>query len=484
MPVNKRKGKWDLFYLLFFVSVGLFVSYFTSFEEGFRSIFHDKLDKLFIISLFLLLGLVVYSLRKNFYLKSEFKERSETENTLKSITTSAKDAILLMDNNGTISFWNSAATDIFGYTKDEVFGKNLHEILAPVKYHGAYNNAFPKFKLSGEGPVVGKTLELSALRKSGEEFPMELSVSSVKLKDKWHAVGILRDVSERKKRESKIFAVQEELKKYQQNLEGIIENKTRDLVKREKIQLSLLEDLQIAKDSLVAERNELDRSNKELEQFAYIASHDLQEPLRMIASYVQLLEKRYKGKLGEDADDFINFSVDGAKRMQELINDLLEYSRVGTRGKPFRQYNSKESLDEAIRNLRLSIKESGADIITGPLPLIVADKTQLTQVFQNLISNAIKFRSNVPLKIYISAEMGKEVWTFSVVDNGIGFEQQFSDKIFNLFQRLHTRKEFEGTGLGLAICKKIIERHGGKIWAESKIGKGSTFYFTIHTGKG
>jgi PAS domain S-box-containing protein len=227
------------------------------------------------------------------------------------------------------------------------------------------------------------------------------------------------------------------------------------------------------------QRQELGRSNADLQQFAYIASHDLQEPLRMITSYLQLLERRYKDRLDENASEFIAYAVEGAARMKTLINDLLAYSRVGTHGRPFEQVDCTASVKQAIANLKLSIAESQATITWDELPEIVADSTQLTQLFQNLISNAIKFRSADPPTIHISAVSQAENWLFRVQDNGIGIEPQYADRIFVIFQRLHNRTEYPGTGIGLAICKKIIERHDGNIWIESEPGKGSTFCFTI-----
>lgn len=224
---------------------------------------------------------------------------------------------------------------------------------------------------------------------------------------------------------------------------------------------------------------ELARSNEELEQFAYVASHDLQEPLRMVNSYLQLLERRYKDQLNEDAREFIAYAVDGATRMRKLINDLLAYSRVNTRGKAFEPHDLDEMLNQALTNLKCVINEHNAEIIGEPLPCVPVDSGQIVQLFQNLIGNAIKFQADSPPAVRIDVERNAKEWIFSVQDNGIGIEPKFATRIFEIFQRLHTREQYPGTGIGLAICKRIVERHGGRIWVESQVGQGTTFRFTL-----
>jgi light-regulated signal transduction histidine kinase (bacteriophytochrome) len=243
---------------------------------------------------------------------------------------------------------------------------------------------------------------------------------------------------------------------------------------------------QVLRESKLLEKRtaELARSNAELEQFAYIASHDLQEPLRMITSYMQIIEEDYKGKLDEDADEYIAFAVDGAKRMQTLINDLLKYSRVGTKGKSFVPISTETALNEALDNMQVTIDETQAVITHDQLPTVLGDDAQLTQVFQNLLSNAIKFRGNSAPQIHVGVEQTPKEWVFSVRDNGIGIDMKYAERIFTIFQRLHAREEYPGTGIGLAVVKKIVERHGGRIWVESPPESGSTFYFTLPTTGG
>jgi light-regulated signal transduction histidine kinase (bacteriophytochrome) len=205
----------------------------------------------------------------------------------------------------------------------------------------------------------------------------------------------------------------------------------------------------------------------------------MQEPLRMVASYLQLVAQRYKGQLDADADEFIGYAVDGAKRMQALINDLLAYSRLGTRARPFESTDCNKVLETVLVNLGVAISESGAQITHDPMPTVMGDSSQLVQLFQNLIGNAIKFRSVEPMRVHIGVEAADAMWQFSVTDNGIGIAPEYHERIFVMFQRLHGRTEYPGTGIGLAICKKIVERHGGTVWVESQAGHGSTFKFTI-----
>jgi PAS domain S-box-containing protein len=226
--------------------------------------------------------------------------------------------------------------------------------------------------------------------------------------------------------------------------------------------------------------DDLQRSNEELQRFAYVASHDLQEPLRSIVSFSQLLERRYRGKLDEDADDYIGFIVEGGNRMQRLIEDLLQLSRVETKGRPLAPTDTGEVVADALRLMDASIREAGSTVAVGEMPTVMADAAQLAQVFQNLLGNALKYRRpDVPPEIRITAERAGAFWRFAVQDNGIGIEAEYFDRIFVIFQRLHTREEYEGTGIGLAVVRKIVERHGGRVGVESIPGEGSTFSFTL-----
>lgn len=228
---------------------------------------------------------------------------------------------------------------------------------------------------------------------------------------------------------------------------------------------------------------DLKRSNEDLQQFAYVASHDLQEPLRAIVSFSQLLEEEYQDQINKEGKEFIHFITDGAKKMNTLIKDLLSYSRITTHAKPSKLTNLEKILEDALFNLQEAIKESGAVITHDKMPILNVDKTQFIQLFQNLLSNAIKFRSQETPKIHVGVKKINDEWLFSIKDNGIGIESTFFDKLFNIFYRLHTKEEYPGTGIGLPICKKIVQRYGGKIWVKSEFGKGSTFFFTIFPKK-
>jgi len=359
-------------------------------------------------------------------------ENSERRTRL--IVENAYDAYVAMDQEGIISDWNPQAERIFGWSRQEAVGKSLSVMIIPERMRTAHLQGLVHYLHTGEGPILNRRIEMQALRRGGEEFPVELTISTMRIEENVIFSAFIHDISDRIR----------------------------------------------AKEELEKAAAELRRSNEELEQFAYIASHDLQEPLRMVASYTQLLERRYAAQLDDTAREFIGYAVDGARRMQQFITGLLRYSRVGTEAQVLEAVNLGEVFETAVANLRIAIEESGAAVQARDLPVVEGDPRQLTQLFQNLIGNGLKFRKpGQSPKVEVWAEREEQRWRISVRDNGIGLDPRFSERVFTIFQRLHTRDEYEGTGLGLAICKKIVERHGGRIWLESKEGEGATFSFTL-----
>jgi len=367
----------------------------------------------------------------------------ESERRFRSIAETASDAIIIFDENRTIFFWNPAAKAIFGYEAGETRGKLLPSLVSE-QFHEIYQRE--KEGKAGESDLIGKAIETTGFRRDGSEFPLEISLATWSTPEKKFFTMIARDITERVRSEQERARAEEALKQKAQ---------------------------------------ELARSNSELEQFAYIVSHDLQEPLRMVRSYLQLLERRHKERLDEEARGFISYAVDGAARMRRLISDLLTYSRVTTHARPLTRTDCSHILDFALTDLKIAIEESDAVVTHDPLPTVAADETQLKQVFQNLISNGIKFhKENSRPEIHVGVEQQDEEWVFAVSDNGIGIDPQYFEQIFIIFQRLHSQEEYPGTGIGLALCKKIVERHGGRMWVESEAGQGSTFYFTIPKREG
>ena len=361
------------------------------------------------------------------------KQVVQMEGRYRGLLEAAPDAMVVVNQSGEIVLLNVQAEKQFGYRRDELVGQKVKNIIPEGFAERLIADAL-RSEDDALAQQIGTGIELIARRKNGSEFPIEIMLSPLESAGGILVTAAIRDITARRKAEA----------------------------------------------HLLQKMDELYRSNVELGQFAYIASHDLQEPLRMVASYTQLLSRRYKGKLDSDADEFISFAVDGASRMQRLIQDLLAYSRVGTKGKELLETSSEEALDQALLNLRGAVEESGALVTHDPLPAVLADEMQLTQLFQNLVGNAIKYQNpGVPLIHVSAARNGETKWVFSVKDNGLGIDPQYFDRIFVMFQRLHKRDEFAGTGIGLAICKKIVERHGGNISVESQPGQGSTFSFAL-----
>jgi PAS domain S-box-containing protein len=357
-----------------------------------------------------------------------------SERRVRLIIENANDAYVAMDREGLIVDWNPQAERTFGWSREEAIGRSLADTIIPERMRERHLDGLVRYLHTGEGPVLNRRIEMPALHRDGREFPVELTISTMRVEDNVIFSAFIHDISDRVR----------------------------------------------AKEELERTADELRRSNAELEQFAYIASHDLQEPLRMVASYTQLLERRYAAQLDQTAREFIAYAVDGARRMQQFITGLLRYSRVGTEPRVLEEVNLREVFEAAIANLRMMIEETGAAVEAHDLPLVRGDPRQLTQLFQNLIGNALKFRKpDQPPRVEVRAEPDGDFWRLSVRDNGIGLDPKFAGRVFVIFQRLHTRDEYEGTGLGLAICKKIVERHGGRIWVESKEGEGATFFFTL-----
>ncbi len=350
----------------------------------------------------------------------------------RSLLEASLDPLVTISAEGKITDVNKATEDVTGCSRTQLIGSDFSDYFTePEKAKAGYEQVFT------EGFV--------------KDYPLAIRDKSGKTIDVVYNASVYRDPKG--------------------GIQGVFAA-ARDITQRVAMENELRQTME-----------KLRQSNSELEQFAYVASHDLQEPLRMVASYVQLLQRRYQGKLDPEADEFIGYAVDGANRMRGLIDDLLTYSRVGRLGKPFEPTNLESTLDIVVKNLQASIAENKATITRDKLPVISADGGQLVQLFQNLIGNAIKFHGKEPPCVHVSAKDKGTEYQFAVRDNGIGIDPQYYDRLFKIFQRLHTREEYPGSGIGLAVCKKIVERHGGRIWIESQAGKGSTIYFTLSKRK-
>ena len=368
----------------------------------------------------------------------ELRTNAQAEARYRSLLEAAPDAMVVVDQRGEIVLLNVQAEKQFGYSRDELLGQPVTNII-PEGFAERLIADDLRSAADALTQVIGSGIELVARRRNGTEFPIEIMLSPLESAEGILVTVAIRDISARRASEEAL---------------------------RRKIE-------------------ELARSNEELGQFAYVASHDLQEPLRMVASYTQLLSRRYKGRLDSDADEFIAFAVDGASRMQRLIEDLLAYSRAGTDVAETVDTSSEEALRRALVNLRTLIEQSGAVVTHDPLPAVCADETELVQVFQNLVGNALKYRGKEVPKVHISAAIdGVDRWRFAVTDTGIGIDPRHFERIFGMSERLHAQEEYPGTGIGLAICKRIVERHGGAIWVESQPGCGSTFHFTLAATEG
>ena len=367
---------------------------------------------------------------------------TKTEELRRLIMNAALDAIICINGDDTISLWNPQAEKIFGWTKEELVGKRLSDYIIPDPYKEMHRNGMKRYKETGYGPGLNVMLELTAVNRQGHHFPIELTVLPIRQEGEEEIFcAFIRDITDRKRNDETLRELNERMSK-------------------------TIEDLA--------------KSNIELEQFAYIASHDLQEPLRMVTSFLSQLEKKYDGKLDEKGKQYLNFAVDGAVRMRKVILDLLEYSRAGKADTKTEQVDLNQLVSEVLKLNSTAIQEKNVAVSVDKLPVVSFSRISMQQIFQNLIGNAIKYQGeNKSPKVTISCRESDDFWEISVSDNGIGMEDRFFEKIFVLFQRLHNREEYSGTGIGLSICKKIIEGSGGRIWVDSEPGGGSTFYFTI-----
>jgi len=349
---------------------------------------------------------------------------------LRAITEAAYDGVISADGEGRIIYFNPAAARIFGYSEAEAVGQLLSALMP--NYRERYRDGLIPCLATGRPTVQGKTIELTGWRKNGEQFPLEASLSTWNTGESSFFSGIVRDITERRQ----------------------------------------------AEDTLAKQAAELARSNAELERFAYVTSHDLQEPLRGITGCLNLLEERYGPELDQPARTLIAHSVAGSNRLRAMINGLLAYSRAGASA-DLEPIESAVILEQSLENLKTSMDEAGAHVTAGPLPRIWGSSIELSQVFLNLVGNAIKFRGDRAPEVFVFCERQNDAWKFSVRDNGIGIDPEFFERVFRIFQRLHGRTEYPGAGIGLAICKKIVERRGGCIWVDSEPGQGSTFCFTV-----
>ncbi|MPV69292.1 PAS domain S-box protein [Burkholderia sp. BE17] len=369
-------------------------------------------------------------------ISTDISERKRAEERLRLVVEAAPNAMVMVNRGGQIVLVNSQTERVFGYSRDELVGQSI-ERLVPARFRDQHPGHRTAFLAAPKSRPMGAGRHLTGLRRDGTELPVEIGLNPIETDEGMFVLAAIVDITERIR----------------------------------------------AEQALRERTDELARSNRDLEQFAYVASHDLQEPLRAVAGPLQLLQRRYQGQLDARADEYIGHAVEGATRMQALIEDLLAYSRVGRSDNPFQSMQCAAALDNALNNLAVALEEAGAEVHRGFLPTVQAIPSQLTLLFQNLVGNAVKFRRNDgPLQIRVGAEPGADGWLFRVEDNGIGIDAQYFERIFLIFQRLHTRRDYPGTGIGLALCKRIVERHGGRIWVESEPGKGATFLFTLPDG--
>lgn len=372
-------------------------------------------------------------------------ELRHSEKLTRLILENSYDAFWAIDSAGEIIGWNKQAENTFGFKREEVIGKTLAETVVLDRYMDSHLATMEEMLTTGRSRILNRRADILMQRKDGSEVPVELVVFPVQVGERRTFCAFAHDISERR-------AIEERTRRLNEELEHRVQERTQALM----------------------------QSNAQLQQFAKIASHDLQEPLRTIEGYANLLAKRYKGKLDADANEFIDFILDAISRMIELIQAVLVHSSIGANMvSAHAPVKMKEVMSEVLHNLKASIEESGTTVEVADLPDLVGNRTEIVQLFQNLIGNAIKYRGSAPPVIKVTCEENVHDLVFSVEDNGIGIEQQYAEKIFDMFARLHGKTQYRGTGIGLAICKKIVETHGGRIWVQSEPGKGSIFLFTL-----
>lgn len=384
-------------------------------------------------------------------LRQQAEVLQKAEHMFRSLLEAAPDAMVMCRENGAIVMANSRVESLFRNSRHKVIGKNIR-LLVPDWRLDLLHVPDEDFNKAILDPL-NAALELRALRSDGSSFPVEISFSPLQTADGVLITNAIRDISERKHAEEQIRNLNSHLQELNTHLEERILERTEELL----------------------------RSNEELQQFAYVASHDLQEPLRTVCIYTQLLAQRSRNDNNRDTDQVITTIVEHSKRMEWLVSDLLDFSKVDARGKDFfRAVDANVAVDEAIRNLRSTIDETGTVIRRGELPTVLGDFMQLTRLFQNLLGNAIKYRSDEPPQVEISAKAEASEWLFSIEDNGIGIQPEYAEKVFGIFKRLHGREEYPGNGMGLAICRKIVARHGGRVWIETdRNRRGACIRFTL-----